>query len=111
VAPRGAECQIGLFKVTDGVYQLRGFDIANITLIEGKTGWIVVDALTSREAPAAAMEFARKHLGDKPVTALIFTHSHADHFGGALASSRRRRSGAAQGARAGVSGLHGGIHW
>ncbi len=76
--------QIGLFKVTEGVYQLRGFDIANITLIEGKTGWIVVDALTSRESAAAAMAFARKHLGDKPVTALIFTHSHADHFGGAL---------------------------
>jgi alkyl sulfatase BDS1-like metallo-beta-lactamase superfamily hydrolase len=76
--------QIGLFKVTDGIYQLRGFDIANITLIEGKTGWIVVDALTCRESAAAAMAFARKHLGNKPVSALIFTHSHADHFGGAL---------------------------
>ena len=76
--------QIGLFKVTDGIYQLRGFDIANITLIEGKTGWIVVDALTCRESAAAAMAFARKHLGDKPVSALVFTHSHADHFGGAL---------------------------
>ena len=76
--------QMGLFKVTDGVYQLRGFDIANITLIEGKSGWIVVDALTSRESASAAMAFARKHLSDKPVTALIFTHSHADHFGGAL---------------------------
>jgi len=76
--------QIGLFKVTDGVYQLRGFDIANITLVEGKTGWIVVDALTSRESAAAAMAFARQHLGNKPVTALIFTHSHIDHFGGAL---------------------------
>ena len=48
---------IGLFKVTDGIYQLRGFDLANITLIEGKTGWIVVDALTSRESAAAAMAF------------------------------------------------------
>lgn len=76
--------QIGLFKVTDGVYQLRGFDVANITLVEGKTGWIVVDALTSRESAAAAMAFARQHLGNKPVTALIFTHSHIDHFGGAL---------------------------
>lgn len=75
--------QMGLFKVTDGIYQLRGFDIANITLIEGQTGWIVVDALTSRESAAAAMAFARAHLGNKPVTALIFTHSHADHFGGA----------------------------
>jgi alkyl sulfatase BDS1-like metallo-beta-lactamase superfamily hydrolase len=76
--------QAGLFKVTDGVYQLRGFDIANITLIEGKTGWIVVDTLTARESAAAAMAFARKHLGDKPVSAIVFTHSHADHFGGAL---------------------------
>jgi alkyl sulfatase BDS1-like metallo-beta-lactamase superfamily hydrolase len=78
------DAQIGLFKVTDGIYQLRGFDIANITLIEGKTGWIVVDTLTCRESAAAAMAFARKHLGDKPVSAVVFTHSHADHFGGAL---------------------------
>ena len=76
--------QIGLFKVTDGIYQLRGFDIANMTLIEGKTGWIVVDALTCRESAAAALAFARKHLGDKPVSAIVFTHSHIDHFGGAL---------------------------
>ncbi|MDR3481984.1 MAG: alkyl sulfatase dimerization domain-containing protein [Burkholderiaceae bacterium] len=76
--------QIGLFKVTDGIYQLRGFDIANITLIEGKSGWIVVDTLTCRETAAAAMEFARKQLGDKPVSAIVFTHSHVDHFGGAL---------------------------
>lgn len=76
--------QMGLFKVADGVYQLRGFDVANITLVEGKTGWIVVDALTSRESAAAAMAFARQHLGNKPVVALIFTHSHIDHFGGAL---------------------------
>lgn len=76
--------QIGLFKVSDGIYQLRGFDLANISLIEGKTGWIVVDTLTSRETAAAALRFARQHLGDKPVSALIFTHSHADHFGGAL---------------------------
>ena len=76
--------EIGLFKVTDGIYQLRGFDVANITLIEGKTGWIVVDALTSRESAAAAMAFARQNLGNKPVTALVFSHSHIDHFGGAL---------------------------
>lgn len=74
----------GLFKVMDGIYQLRGFDLANITLIDGNTGWIVVDTLTSRETAAAAMAFARKHLGEKKVSALIFTHSHVDHFGGAL---------------------------
>jgi len=75
---------IGLFKVMDGVYQLRGFDIANITLIEGKTGWIVVDTLTSRESAKAAMAFAEQHLGKRPVSGLVFTHAHADHFGGAL---------------------------
>ena len=74
---------IGLFKVTDGVYQLRGFDLANMTLIEGQHGWIVVDTLTSRESAAAALAFARQHLGNRPVTAIIFTHSHIDHFGGA----------------------------
>jgi len=74
----------GLFKVTDGVWQLRGFDLANITLIQGKTGWIVVDALTSRQTAAAAMAFARRQLGAHQVSALIFTHSHVDHFGGAL---------------------------
>ena len=74
----------GLFKVMDGIYQLRGFDIANMTLIVGKTGWIVVDTLTSRETAAAAMAFARQQLGDRPVSAVIFTHAHADHFGGAL---------------------------
>ncbi|MBI5256262.1 MAG: MBL fold metallo-hydrolase [Burkholderiales bacterium] len=76
--------QIGLFKVVDGIYQLRGFDIANMTLIEGKTGWIVVDTLTARESAAAALAFARQQLGHRPVSAIVFTHSHADHFGGAL---------------------------
>ena len=75
---------IGLFKVTDGIYQLRGFDISNLTIIEGKTGWIIVDPLSCRETAAAAMAFARKHLGNKPVSAVIFTHSHTDHFGGVL---------------------------
>ncbi|ENV05837.1 hypothetical protein F967_01584 [Acinetobacter sp. CIP 102637] len=76
--------QIGLFKVSDGIWQLRGFDLANITLIQGKTGWIVVDTLTSKETATAAMQFARQYLGNQPVSAIIFTHSHVDHFGGAL---------------------------
>ena len=76
--------QVGLFKVTDGVYQLRGFDIANMTLIEGDTGLIVVDPLSARESASFALAFARQHLGNKPVTGLIMTHAHADHFGGAL---------------------------
>ena len=74
----------GLFKVAEGIWQLRGFDLANISLIQGKTGWIVVDTATSRETAAAAMAFARKHLGEQKVSAVVFTHSHADHFGGAL---------------------------
>ncbi len=76
--------QVGLFKVTDGVWQLRGFDIANMTLIEGKTGWIVVDPLSAKESAEFALAFARKHLGNKPVTALVYTHAHVDHFGGTL---------------------------
>ena len=72
----------GLFKVTEGVYQLRGFDLSNMSIIEGKTGWIVVDPLTTRETAAAAIAFAREHLGNKPISAIIFTHSHVDHFGG-----------------------------
>ena len=75
---------IGLYKVMDGVYQLRGFDMANMSLIEGKTGWIVVDPLTARESSKAALEFARKHLGNKPVSAIILTHAHVDHYGGIL---------------------------
>ena len=74
----------GLFEVTDGVYQLRGFDLSNMTLIEGETGWIVVDPLTATETAAAAMAFADAELGERPIRAIIFTHSHADHFGGVL---------------------------
>src|SRR5699024_1973494 len=72
----------GLFKVTDRVYQLRGFDLANMTLIEGDTGWIVVDPLTTAETARTAFDFAQKVLGKRPIKAVIFTHSHIDHFGG-----------------------------
>jgi alkyl sulfatase BDS1-like metallo-beta-lactamase superfamily hydrolase len=75
----------GLFRVTDGVYQLRGYDLAVMTLIESAHGWIVVDPLTSRETAGRALAFARKHMGIKPIVAVVFTHSHVDHFGGALA--------------------------
>jgi alkyl sulfatase BDS1-like metallo-beta-lactamase superfamily hydrolase len=74
----------GLFEVTKGVYQLRGYDLANMSLIEGETGWIVVDPLTAKETARAGLAFAREHLGNKPVSAVIFTHSHVDHFGGVL---------------------------
>jgi alkyl sulfatase BDS1-like metallo-beta-lactamase superfamily hydrolase len=72
----------GLFEVVPGIHQLRGYDISNMTLIEGRSGWIVVDPLTTRETAAAAITLARRHLGDRPVSAVIFTHSHVDHFGG-----------------------------
>jgi len=72
----------GLFQVTDGVYQVRGYDVANMSLIRGSSGWIVVDPLTASETAAAALALARKHLGDAPIVAVIFTHSHLDHFGG-----------------------------
>ena len=74
----------GLFKVTDGVYQLRGYDLSNMTIIEGETGWIIVDPLTTAETAQAAMKLAREHLGDAPLRAIIYTHSHVDHFGGVL---------------------------
>ena len=73
----------GLFEVTKGVWQVRGFDLANATFIAGKTGWIVIDPLTSAEAARAALELANARLGARPVVALIYTHSHVDHFGGA----------------------------
>ena len=72
----------GLFKVTDGIYQIRGEDLSNMTLVVGKTGWIVIDPLVSAEAARAGLAFARQQLGDKPVVAVIYTHGHADHFGG-----------------------------
>lgn len=75
----------GLFKVAEGIYQLRGFDLANSTLIKSDNGWILVDPLTTMETAKAAMEFAEQHLGEIHLTAVIFTHSHVDHFGGVLA--------------------------
>jgi len=74
----------GLFEVTKGIYQLRGYDLSNMTIIEGETGWIVIDPITAKETGAAAIAMARKHLEEKPIVAMIFTHSHIDHFGGVL---------------------------
>src|SRR5215471_8142960 len=72
----------GLFKVTDRVYQVRGLDISNVSFIEGDTGWIVVDPLGSIETARAALDLVYQHLANKPVVALIYTHSHVDHYGG-----------------------------
>lgn len=75
----------GLFQVADGIYQVRGYDVSNMSWIRGKTGWIVVDPLTSVEAASDALALARKHLGDDPIVAIVFTHSHVDHFQGVAA--------------------------
>jgi alkyl sulfatase BDS1-like metallo-beta-lactamase superfamily hydrolase len=72
----------GLYKVTDRVHQLRGFDVSNMTIIEGDSGLIVIDPLISTEVAKAAIDLYRKHLSHKPVVAVIYTHSHIDHFGG-----------------------------
>lgn len=72
----------GLFKVHERIYQARGFDLANMSIIVGRSGYILVDPLTSVETSAAALALVRKRLGDKPVVAVIYTHSHADHFAG-----------------------------
>lgn len=72
----------GLFEVADGIYQVRGYDIALMTLIRGEAGWIVVDCLLSVESARAALRLAMDHLGERPVSAVLITHTHGDHFGG-----------------------------
>jgi alkyl sulfatase BDS1-like metallo-beta-lactamase superfamily hydrolase len=72
----------GLFQVSERVYQVRGFDVSNMTIVRGDTGLILIDPLTSSEVAAAALTLARRHIGDLPVRAVIYTHSHVDHFGG-----------------------------
>jgi alkyl sulfatase BDS1-like metallo-beta-lactamase superfamily hydrolase len=72
----------GLFRVTDRIYQVRGFDVSNITFIEGDTGYIVVDPLECSEMAAAAYALVKAQIGDKPVKAVIYTHPHPDHFAG-----------------------------
>lgn len=72
----------GLFEVVDGIWQVRGYDLAVMTLIRGEQGWIVIDPLTTPATAAAGLALANQHLGQRPVSAVIYTHSHADHFGG-----------------------------
>ncbi|AXK35665.1 MBL fold metallo-hydrolase [Streptomyces armeniacus] len=72
----------GLFEVVEGIYQVRGFDLSNMTVVEGERGILVVDPLLSAEPAAAALALYRAHRGDRPVTGVLYTHSHADHFGG-----------------------------
>ncbi|WP_241248678.1 alkyl/aryl-sulfatase [Nocardioides turkmenicus] len=75
----------GLFEVTDGIYQVRGLDLANLTIAEGERGIVVIDTLTTAETAAAALGLYREHRGERPVTGVVLTHPHADHFGGIAA--------------------------
>ncbi len=72
----------GLYEVCEGIYQVRGLDLSNMTLVEGESGVIVIDPLISAETAAAALALYRTHRGERPVTAVIYTHAHVDHFGG-----------------------------
>ncbi|MBP8290804.1 MAG: MBL fold metallo-hydrolase [Chromatiaceae bacterium] len=73
----------GLYEVSPGIYQVRGFDLAQISFIRGKTGWIVLDPLVSAETARAGLKLLQEHVGEgRPVTAVIYSHDHADHWGG-----------------------------
>jgi alkyl sulfatase BDS1-like metallo-beta-lactamase superfamily hydrolase len=73
----------GLYEVVPGrIYQVRGFDLANISFIKGDTGWIVFDPLTAKETARAALELINEKLGKRPVVGVVYSHSHIDHFGG-----------------------------
>jgi len=72
----------GLFEVGDGVWQARGYDISNITFIDTEDGWLIIDPLTTEPTARACLELANKHIGERPVSAVIYTHSHVDHYGG-----------------------------
>jgi alkyl sulfatase BDS1-like metallo-beta-lactamase superfamily hydrolase len=81
------QCQLtamhGLFEVAEGIYQVRGLDLSNMTIVEGRTGVLVIDPLISAECAAAALALYRAQRGERPVSGLLYTHSHSDHFGGA----------------------------
>jgi len=72
----------GLFEVTDGIYQVRGYDLSNITFVKTKSGWIVFDPLISPETAKAAYDLVTEQLGKRPIQAVIYSHSHVDHYGG-----------------------------
>ncbi|MEU0500494.1 alkyl sulfatase dimerization domain-containing protein [Nocardia sp. NPDC005998] len=80
----GVVVKQGLYQVVEGIYQIRGLDLSNMTLVEGTAGVIVIDPLICAETAAAGLALYRAHRGGRPVTGLIYTHSHVDHFGGAL---------------------------
>jgi len=79
----------GLFKVADRIYQVRGFDVSTVTFVDAGSGWIVLDPLTTTEVAQAALELVTEHLGQKPVLAVIHSHSHVDHYGGVAGVTSR----------------------
>jgi alkyl sulfatase BDS1-like metallo-beta-lactamase superfamily hydrolase len=72
----------GLYKVSEGIYQVRNYDIENMIVVAGKSGWIIIDPMLSAETAQAGLALVNKELGARPVSSIIYTHSHADHFGG-----------------------------
>ena len=72
----------GLYQVVPGNYQVRGFDLANISFVKGETGWIVFDPLTAKETAKATLDLINEKLGERPVVAVVISHSHGDHWGG-----------------------------
>ncbi len=89
----------GLYEVVPGkIYQVRGFDLANISFVKGKTGWIVFDPLTAKETAKAALDLINEKLGKRPVVAVVYSHSHGDHFGGVrgVADEKDVKSGKVQ---------------
>ncbi len=97
----------GLYEVVEGIYQVRGFDLSNISFIETDSGIIVIDPLISTEVAAAALQLYREHRGgDRPVVAVIYTHSHVDHFGGVLGVTNQQDVDAGKVERACARGLY-----
>ncbi|MBK0021650.1 MBL fold metallo-hydrolase [Ochrobactrum sp. S46] len=87
--------QYGLYEVTDGIYQVRGYDLANITFIRGDSGWIVYDVGSTVETAKAAYQLLTKHFGERPIVAVLYSHPHLDHYSGikGLVSEEDVRSG------------------
>ena len=98
----------GLYEVIPGIYQVRGFDLSDITFVRGKTGWIVFDPLVTAETVRAAWELFQEHVGEGlPVSAVIYSHTHADHWGGVRGDRRRGGRALGQGAAHRARRLHG----
>ena len=87
----GLNAQHGLYEICEDFYQVRGFDTSNVTFIRGETGWVVIDPLTTAETAAAAYELVTEHLGFREISAVIYTPSHLDHYGGILGIIERSR--------------------